>query len=236
MYVCDLCLRQRDWRSSCRRDWAWAGLFPTFLSTIPWYACAATAIILHMMCTIFCHTDPSIHPSTFTFTSHPRQRNACLCQTHSLALSPTHPLALSKRYPHRLPQVKRAGIAVNVDMDIARLTPGGGSRGPGTDPSLLSRVQGLSIVNLTAMDAIGCGREVTDGVYCGGAGCLRGNELAQISGVVLDNISISSSAESPSRRVLGWACVNASVVKSDRVVPTVCEMPPGSRPFACSET
>ena len=127
----------------------------------------------------------------------------------------------------------RAGIAINVDMDIAHLTPGGGSRGLGTDPALLSRVSGLSVVNLTA--AIGCRSDVTAGVYCGGAGCLRGNRLSPITDVFLDNITIAGGSNRSSRAV-GWDCVNVTFTVSGHVLPPACTRTAGSHSFVCSET
>ena len=57
-------------------------------------------------------------------------------------------------------EVVQAGIAINVDLGVSHPnTP------TGTNTSRLSTLDQLSIVNLTATDAIGCLSSVTPGFY-----------------------------------------------------------------------
>ena len=131
-------------------------------------------------------------------------------------------------------EVVEAGITVNVDMAVSSpLTPGAGSRGPGTDPALLSRVEGLSIINLTAVRGGYCGPDVTHGAYCGGAGCLQGNALVALHAIRLVNVTIAESGAGGTTPI-GWLCRNVSAdMVEEAVLPPVCAGPAN---FACSET
>ena len=144
-------------------------------------------------------------------------------------------------------------------MGISKVLSHDGARSKGTDPSLLSTVEGLSIINLTvsqptpampvclsvcscyrariclcgqASHSVGCLPSVTPGAYCGGAGCLIGNRLAALDSIKLRNVSVSS--RDPSHPTIGWSCANATQVSAVGVTPAVCK--PAGEAFGCSET
>ena len=141
-------------------------------------------------------------------------------------------------------------------MGISKVLSHDGARSKGTDPSLLSTVEGLSIINLTvsqptpaisvlrvlatrqqclrgqASHSVGCLPSVTPGAYCGGAGCLIGNRLAALDSITLRNVSVSS--RDPSHPTIGWSCANATQVSAVGVTPAVCQ--PAGEAFGCSET
>ncbi len=141
-------------------------------------------------------------------------------------------------------RVDRTGIAINVDLATVR--PNSACADPKnkcTDPAKLSSLDGLSIVNLSATQSIGCYGNTTDGAYCGGAGCMWGNPLIPLRDIRLENIAISSLHGD----AVGWWCQNISdIVLAKNVSPRACTMLPPSKwhtklagkhyDFACSET
>ena len=118
--------------------------------------------------------------------------------------------------------VLEAGIVINVDLGTTK----------STNTSQLSSLDGLSIINLSAVDSVGCLPSVTPGFYCGGAGCLVGNRLQSLGSITLQNVSISS-RDLATLPKIGWLCDNVSEVTADGVEPAVCA--PAAK-FGCSET
>ena len=118
--------------------------------------------------------------------------------------------------------VVEAGIAINVDLGTT-------SR---TNTSQLSSLDGLSVINLTSTNSVGCLPSVTPGFYCGGAGCLVGNELQALGRITMRNVTVTS-RDAQTLPQIGWLCDNASAIAADSVEPPVC-VP--AAPFVCSET
>lgn len=118
--------------------------------------------------------------------------------------------------------VLETGIVVNVDLGITK----------STNKSQLSSLDGLSIINLTAVGSVGCLPSVTPGFYCGGAGCLVGNDIRALGSITLQNLTISSRDVATLPKI-GWLCDSTSSVTAQNVEPAVC-MP--AFKFGCSET
>jgi len=117
--------------------------------------------------------------------------------------------------------ITKAGIAVNVNLGTT----------PKTNLSQLSSLDGLSIVDLSAEDSIGCLSIVRPGDYCAGAGCLIGSKHQALGNITLRNVSISSRDRKAAG--IGWLCDDASSVTATGVAPAVCKT---TAPFICSET